>query len=346
MDKDRIGVLFGGKSQEHEISILSAASLMDAIDTGKHEVVPVAIDKDGAWHLIESDMGGLRTLDDPRMAGLVSGAPKVGIPDVAGMVDFVFPMFHGPFGEDGTMQGLLEILGLPYAGCGVCSSAVSMDKIFTKKLLTDAGIPVLDYAYTSAGIYRADAAAELTRIEEAVGYPCYVKPANMGSSVGVSRASCRAELEAAIGEALRYDRRVLAEKEAGMRELETAVLGNDDPSAGAVGEIVTGGAFYDYETKYKVKAFDLNIPADIPKSVEQRVRELAIRTFKALDGAGFARVDFFAGDTADKVYVNEMNTIPGFTQYSMFPRLWEAAGVAYPELIERIIELGYERHGG
>ncbi|MDR0596177.1 MAG: D-alanine--D-alanine ligase [Clostridiales Family XIII bacterium] len=353
--KDRIGVLFGGRSQEHEISILSAASLMDAIDRDRHEVVPIAIGRNGAWQLIESDMSGLRSLDDPRMKGLIpegsAGSDVTACGELAAalmgsqLVDFVFPMLHGPFGEDGTMQGFFETLGIPYAGCGVCASAVSMDKIFTKKLLESAGIPVLGYAYTTEHDYRRDERGELSRIDEAVGYPAYVKPANMGSSVGVSRAGGRGELEAAIGEALRYDRRVLVEKEAGLRELETAVLGNGEPSVSAVGEIVTGGAFYDYETKYKVKAFDLNIPADIPKSVEKRVKELALRTFKALDGAGFARVDFFAGDTQGEVYVNEMNTIPGFTQYSMFPRLWEAAGLEYHDLIERIIELGYERRG-
>jgi D-alanine-D-alanine ligase len=377
--KDRIGVLFGGRSQEHEISVLSAASLMDAINRNKHDVVPVAIGKDGAWHLIRSDMSGLCRLDDPRMETLIPkrggaedictaacqsafvtggsdtadsvqgkkedlSAKPINIAEFAELVDFVFPMLHGPFGEDGTVQGLFETLGIPYAGCGVCGSAVSMDKIYTKKLLVDADIPVLHYAHTTAADYRADASGELRRIEGIVGYPVYVKPANLGSSVGVSRAGSRSELSAAIDEALRYDRRVLVEEEAGMREIEAAVLGNDVPSVGAVGEIVTDGAFYDYETKYKVKAFDLSIPADIPKEVDERIKDLALRTYKALDGAGFSRVDFFAGDTADEVYVNEMNTIPGFTQYSMFPRLWESAGLAYTDLIEKIIELGYERH--
>jgi D-alanine-D-alanine ligase len=393
--KDRIGVLFGGRSQEHEISVLSAASLMDAINRDKHDIVPVAIDKDGAWYLICSDMSGLCSLKDPRMETLipksglrslddpragtliprgglaeavcaearqsafVAGEPganplrekteaafaePINIAQFAELVDFVFPMLHGPLGEDGTVQGLFEILGIPYAGCGVCGSAVSMDKIYAKKLLEDADVPVLHYTYTTVADYRADAPGELARIERTIGYPVFVKPANMGSSVGVSRANGRLELSAAIEEALRYDRRVLIEEEACMRELEAAVLGNDVPSVGAVGEIVTGGAFYDYETKYKVKTFDLNIPAGIPEEVEKRVKDLALRTYKALDGAGFARVDFFAGNTADDVYVNEMNTIPGFTQYSMFPRLWEAAGLAYPDLIENIIALGYERH--
>jgi D-alanine-D-alanine ligase len=350
--KDRIGVLFGGRSQEHEISVLSAASIMDAIDRDRHEVVPVAIAKDGAWYRIGSDMSGLCALDDPRMEGLIpggeedaapAGARPVDIAEFAASVDFVFPALHGPFGEDGTVQGLFETLGIPYAGCGVCASAISMDKIIAKELLSRAGIPVLDYAYTTADEYGADPRGSLARIEGALGYPVFVKPANMGSSVGVSRAAGRLELAAAIPDALRYDRRVLVEAESQGRELEAAVLGNGAPSVGAVGEIVTDGGFYDYDTKYRNNVFSLSIPADIPAHVEARIRDLALKTYRTLDGAGFARVDFFYTEKADAVYVNEMNTIPGFTQYSMFPRLWEAAGLAYPELIEKIIELGYER---
>jgi D-alanine-D-alanine ligase len=349
--KDRIGVLFGGRSQEHEVSVLSAASLMDAIDRDRHEVVPVAIAKDGGWYAIGSDMSGLRALDDPRMKRLIPGVGEgesssgrpVDVASFAASVDFVFPMLHGPYGEDGSVQGVFETLGVPYAGCGVCASAISMDKIIAKDLLSRAGVPVLDYAYTTAAGYAADEPGELDRIEDALGYPVYVKPANMGSSVGVSRADCRGGLAEAIATALRYDRRALVETESLGRELEAAVLGNDAPRVGAVGEIVTGGGFYDYDTKYRSGAFELRVPAAIPADVEDRIRELTLLTYKTLDGAGFARVDFFHNEKAGEVYVNEMNTIPGFTQYSMFPRLWAAAGLAYPDLIERIIELGYER---
>ncbi|MDR2162808.1 MAG: D-alanine--D-alanine ligase [Clostridiales Family XIII bacterium] len=354
--KDRIGVLFGGRSQEHEISVLSAAALMDAIDRDKHEVVPVGIGKDGRWYIVGGDMSGLRVLSDSRMERLIPrggseadiaacpGARPLSLAEFADCVDFVFPTLHGPFGEDGTVQGLFEMMGIPYAGCGVCASAVSMDKIIAKELLSRAGISVLPYTFATEGEYGADTPGVLARIEGVVDYPVYVKPANMGSSVGVRRAGGRHELAEAIGDALRYDRRVLVEEESSGRELEAAVLGNDELSVGAVGEIMTGGGFYDYDTKYRNNVFGLSIPAGIPKDVEARIKDLTIKTFKTLDGAGFARVDFFYNEDTGVAYVNEMNTIPGFTQYSMFPQLWEAAGVDYRDLIEKIIELGYERH--
>jgi D-alanine-D-alanine ligase len=328
---------------------------MDAIDRDRHEIVPVAIAKDGGWYTVGSDMSGLRVLDDPRMERLIprSGedadivacpdARPVDIASFADDVDFIFPMLHGPYGEDGTIQGLRETIGVPYAGCGVCASAVSMDKIIAKKLLRGAGVPVLDYAYITAGEYGADAIGALARVESEVDYPVFVKPANMGSSVGVSRADGRAELTAAVEDALRYDRRVLVEAESLGRELETAVLGNDLPRVGAIGEIVTNGGFYDYDTKYRSADFELRVPADIPADIEARIKDLTLVTYRTLDGAGFARVDYFYAENEREVYVNEMNTIPGFTQYSMFPRLWAAAGLPYADLIEKIIELGYER---
>jgi D-alanine-D-alanine ligase len=218
-----------------------------------------------------------------------------------------------------------------------------MDKIMAKDLLSRAGVPVLDYAYTTAAEYAANMAGELSRIEDAVGFPVYVKPANMGSSVGVSRAANRGELEEAVAKALRHDRRVLIEKESRGREFEAAVLGNEAPIVGEIGEIMTGGGFYDYDTKYRSNAFELSVPADITASVRERIIDLTLTTYKTLDGAGFARVDLFYNKNTDELFVNEMNTIPGFTRYSMFPRLWAAAGLAYPDLIERMIELGYER---
>jgi D-alanine-D-alanine ligase len=219
-----------------------------------------------------------------------------------------------------------------------------MDKVMTKGLLSSAGVPVVDYVHTTAAAYLADTAGELDRMEKALGYPVFVKPANLGSSVGVNRAGGRRELEGAIAEALRHDRRVLVERESRSREIEVAMLGNDEPAVGALGEIVTDGEFYDYDMKYRNNAFELRAPADVPPDVEKRIRDMAILAYKVLDGAGFSRVDFFYDESTDEIYVNEMNTIPGFTQYSMFPRLWATAGLAYPDLIERIIELGYERY--
>ncbi|MDR2486524.1 MAG: D-alanine--D-alanine ligase [Clostridiales Family XIII bacterium] len=350
MEKDRIAVLFGGRSQEHEISILSAASVMGAIDCARHDIVPVGIAKDGNWYRIHADMRGIEALDDPRIGRLIpdgdvhaAQAERIrpcALPDFA---DLALPILHGPYGEDGTVQGLFEMVGLPYAGCGVAGSAIAMDKLFTKELLLQAGIPVLPHAAVTGHAYRKDKVAVLDRVQKTLDFPVFVKPANLGSSVGVGRAADRAELADAIETALRYDERVIVEREAKGRELETAVLGNDEPEVGEVGEICFGADFYDYETKYRTGA-QLQIPADIPADVRAQVRDIAADVFRTLGGSGFARVDFFWEEAAGNLYVNEMNTIPGCTKYSMFPRLWEAAGIGYEALIERIVRLGYERH--
>ncbi|MDR0817877.1 MAG: D-alanine--D-alanine ligase [Clostridiales Family XIII bacterium] len=348
---DRIGIIFGGRSQEHEISILSAASVMDAVDRTRHEIIPVAIAKDGSWFRLRTDISGLNSLDDPRIEDLIpkdgigtERAVRISIGEIAGLVDFAFPVLHGPYGEDGTIQGLFEMTGLPYAGCGVTSSAISMDKIFSKELLLRAGLPVLKYDATYRWIFGQDRDGELSRIESTLGYPVFIKPANMGSSVGVGRAEDREALAAAIDEALRYDDRVLIETEMKGRELEVAVLGADKPVAAEAGEIVIAEEFYDYDTKYKSGTADLQVPAKLTPVQRDEIRSLAVRAFKALGGNGFARVDFFLDEASGKLYINEMNTIPGFTGYSMFPLLWGAAGIEYTELIERIIELGYERY--
>jgi D-alanine-D-alanine ligase len=347
----RIGVIFGGRSREHEISVLSAASVMDAMDRGRYEVVPIGIGKSGEWFHITADMSGLRALDDERYAFLIpeagreSGlARRIDIGEFLRLVDFAFPVLHGPYGEDGTIQGLFEMLDIPYAGCGVACSAISMDKIFTKEMLIRAGIPVCKHVATYAFDFARNRDGELNKIEGRLTYPVFVKPANMGSSVGVSKARDRETLAAAIDEALRYDSRVLVEKAAQGRELETAMLGNDEPRVGAVGEIISASEFYDYDAKYLSGSSELCIPADIPADVAREVGTLATAVYKTLGGAGFARIDFFYEEKSGKIYVNEMNTIPGFTAYSMFPLLWQAKGVAYSELIERIIGFGYERH--
>jgi D-alanine-D-alanine ligase len=349
---DRIGIIFGGRSQEHEISILSAASVMDAIDRSRHEIIPIAIAKDGAWYRVRTDICGLKNLGDPRMASLIppddrgtKHAVRLSIGEIAGgLIDFAFPILHGPYGEDGTIQGLFEMTGLPYAGCGVTSSAISMDKIFSKELLIRAGLPVLRHEATYRWSFKQDRDGELCRIEKALDYPVFIKPANMGSSVGVGRADDMETLAAAIDVALKYDDRILIEEELNGRELEVAVLGNDEPVAAEAGEILISEAFYDYDTKYKNGTAELAIPAKLTPALRDEIRQLAVRAFKALGGNGFARVDFFLDEPSGKLYINEMNTIPGFTQYSMFPLLWGAAGVEYKDLIERIIELGYERY--
>jgi D-alanine-D-alanine ligase len=348
---DKIAVLFGGRSGEHEISVLSAASMMDAADRSRHEIVPVGISKAGDWYHITADMHDLASLDDPRFDRLIPQdgrdgpyARRIDIGEFGRMADFAFPMLHGPYGEDGTVQGLFEMLGMPYAGCGVAASAISMDKIFTKELLVRAGLPTCRYVAVLAGAFAQNRGGILRGIEESIGFPVFVKPANMGSSVGVSRATDAETLAAAIGYAFKYDSRVIVEEAIIGRELEAAVLGNDEPAVGAVGEIIPPDGFYDYESKYRSGGAKLCVPADIPAAKADALRELAAAAFQALDGAGFSRVDFFLEEKSGKLLINEMNAIPGFTAYSMFPVLWKEAGVPYPALIERIIELGYERY--
>jgi D-alanine-D-alanine ligase len=349
----KIGVLFGGKSQEHEISILSASAVSSALGEAGYTVVPVGINKQGEWYLIESYMKDIASLDDERFGYLIpngncsssgGNASKIQASDFTNIADFAFPVLHGPFGEDGTIQGLFEMLDVPYAGCGVASSAISMDKIFSKELLIRAGLPVCKHTAVYARDFADCRGEELKRVEAELNYPMFVKPANMGSSVGVSRVTDRSELETAIDEALLHDSRVLIEVEIRGRELETAVLGNDKPQTGAVGEILTESGFYDYDTKYKGSGAKLDIPAKISPEVQDSIMKLACKAFHALGGSGFSRVDFFLEEGTEKIYINEMNTIPGFTRFSMFPLLWEAKGVNFSELVSNIVELGYERY--
>jgi D-alanine-D-alanine ligase len=348
----KVAVLFGGRSREHEISIMSASAVISALSTAGFEPVQIGIGKRGDWFHITSNMDDIVSLDDSRIETLVpdgksaanDGATHIEPCEIANLADFAFPVLHGPYGEDGTVQGLLEMIGIPYAGCGVAASAIAMDKIFSKELFIRAGLPVCGYTATYASDFANRRDEELCRIEAAIGYPAFVKPANMGSSVGISRATIRSELSAAIDDALNYDRRILIETEVRGRELETAILGNDEPLVGAVGEIITDSDFYDYDTKYKGAGVRLNIPADISDDLKSEIAKLARTVFKTLDGAGFARVDFFLEDETGRLCINEMNTIPGFTEYSMFPLLWEEEGVDFAELVERIVELGYERY--
>jgi len=345
-EKIRVGFLFGGRSGEHEISVLSAASVMEKIDRTRFEPAPFGITKDGAWRLIETDLSGLCSLDDQRFEGdgIFAGSRPVTIADFDAMCDFAFPLLHGPFGEDGTVQGLFEILDKPYAGCGVAASALSMDKAFTKEIWQLEGLPVCAYTYTTKDDLEEAFEGEVRRIEGMLSYPIFVKPANMGSSVGITRAEDRAALETGLKEALHYDHRVILEERVDGRELEVGLLGNDWPGVSAVGEIVTEGAYYDYNCKYRGGGARLSIPAELPEAVRKEIETLASRAYHALDGAGFSRIDLFYNERRGKLYLSEMNAIPGFTQYSMFPLLWQEKGLPFESLIERIIELGYERH--
>lgn len=343
--KKRIGIIFGGRSGEHEISIMSAASVISSIDREKYEPVPFVIDKSGVWHLVGIELEGLSELSDPRIAGITSGAKRVSIAEFDEMTDFAFPLLHGPFGEDGTIQGLFEMLGKPYAGCGVAASAISMDKIFTKEIWGRAGLPQCRYTYTTKyDCEAAGTAAVAARIDREIMYPLFVKPANMGSSVGVSKVGDIHALEAAISTALRYDKRVIVEETMLGRELEIGLLGNGEPAASAIGEILSDAVYYDYDSKYRSGGATLVMPAVIPASVRDEIEALALMAYRVLDGEGFSRVDLFYDEEAGKVFLSEMNAIPGFTRYSMFPRLWQVKGVGFTELIERIVELGYERY--
>ncbi len=352
----RVGVIFGGRSGEHEVSLISARSILRAIDTTRFEPVPIAITREGRWLLAKDALraleAGTTCLDgipvtlvaDPQQQGLVpmegTGPPPVG-PEP---LDVVFPVLHGTFGEDGTVQGLLELANLPYVGAGVLGSALGMDKAVQKALLTHAGIPVARHLVVRAPVWERDPEEVMRAVADRLGYPCFVKPANLGSSIGITKVKVPDALPAAVDLALRYDRKALIEEAVPGREIEVSVLGNDDPVASVCGEIVPSREFYDYHAKYVDGTSRLFIPADLPAEISREVRRLAVAAFVALEAEGMARVDFFVTVETSRIVVNELNTIPGFTPISMYPKLWEASGIPYPELITRLIELAIERH--
>lgn len=351
MDKKKIGIIFGGKSGEHEVSLLSAASVIRAIDKEKFELHYIGITRQGRWmevpKILGRDINGERdiTADIIEKGSWEKAAKEFNPGELKGRIDFALPVMHGPYCEDGKIQGLFEMLDIPYGGCGVLASAVAMDKALSKKIFEMEGLPVCRYELLTRRDVKGSLDAAAQRIEKSLGYPCFVKPANMGSSVGVSKAADRQQLKEALNLALEYDKRIIVEEFIDCREIETAVLGNDSPQAAAVGEILPSAEFYDYNAKYcDGGASKLCIPADISEEAATRIREMALKAYMAIDGEGFARVDFFIDKKTGKIYLNEINTIPGFTKYSMFPLLWEAAGVKYGKTIERIVELGYERY--
>lgn len=356
MARIRVGLIYGGQSGEHEVSVLSANSVMSAINPQKYQVFPIGITKEGRWlpgqspaALVESkeldvreisvgnsrEVNSLVGLDNNR-GQLLSGLQEA--------VDVVFPVMHGPFGEDGTIQGLLELAGIPYVGGGVLASAVGMDKGIMKAIFQQNGLPVGDYLVFLRHEWEKGPERVIHEIEVNLGYPCFIKPANLGSSVGISKAHHRTELEAALKLASNFDRKLVVEKMINGREIECAVLGNDEPLASVPGEIVPGAEFYDYETKYVLDNSRLVIPADLPPDVIQKVQDMAVKAFKAIDCAGLSRVDFFVETESERVIINEINTIPGFTRISMYPKLWEASGIIYSDLIDRLLELALERY--
>lgn len=355
--KLRVGVIFGGRSGEHEVSLMSARSVMEALDAEKYDVVPVGINKEGQWIVGDAmqalSEGSAHTarpatlLPDPGASALMQmdrePSRPVALSEVA-QLDVILPVLHGPYGEDGTVQGLLELAGLPYVGAGVVGSAVGMDKAIFKNVMTANDIPVLPWRLTLSSEWRERREVVLEELEAIFRYPLFVKPANLGSSVGVTRCCSRSELASGIDEAASYDRRIIVEQGIDGRELEVAVLGNDDPMASVVGEIRPRRPFYDYVAKYVSDDSELLIPAPLDAGVAEEVRALALRAYKAIDCAGLGRVDLLMDEETGRCYLNEINTIPGFTRISMYPKLWEASGISYPELLDRLIELALERH--
>ena len=338
MEKTTIGIIFGGKSGEHEVSLMSAASVIRAIDKEKYDLIYIGITKQGEWKLFKGDVSEIEN------GSWANTARDIGISDIKDLIDFALPIVHGPYCEDGKLQGVFEMLDIPYGGCGVLASAVCMDKLIAKDIFRKVGLPICKHVLLTEKKIMADVEGSIDKVEEAIGYPNFVKPANMGSSVGISKATDRKSLRDALMLALKYDRRIICEEAIDARELETGVLGNEDPEVAEVGEILSGDEFYDYRAKYTDGISKLSIPADITPEQREEIRTIASKAYRAVDGEGFARCDFFIERSTGKVYINEINTIPGFTKYSMFPLLWEAAGVQYSDVIERIIELGYERY--
>jgi len=360
MKRLRIGVLFGGRSTEHEVSILSARSIIAAMNPERFEAVPLYIDKNGRWlvggslkRLVGDDAGRTYVYlpPDPTQRSLVP-APDGGespspLADKgrAGMppLDAVFPVFHGLNGEDGTIQGVLELANLPYVGAGVLGSALGLDKIYMKRAFAAAGLPIVEYLAITRRQYEHDPDAFIATVEQRLGYPCFSKFANSGSSVGTTKAHHRQELVEGLKLACSFDRKLLVERGVEARELEVSVLGNDEPQASLVGEVVPAHEFYDYDAKYLDEGSRLLIPAPIEAGVADEVRGMAVRAFQAIDAAGMARVDFFMERQTGRILLNEVNTIPGFTRISMYPKLWEASGLSYPALIERLVDLAIER---
>jgi D-alanine-D-alanine ligase len=351
-------VLFGGRSGEHEISLISARSIMNAADPARYRIVPVGITKEGIWKspVTEGPLEPERAFSPEAVEVVLWSLPGFKgllrqVEEEGGRgndwhrraVDIVFPVLHGTFGEDGTVQGLIEMVGLPYVGSGVAGSAVAMDKEIMKRLFVQADLPQVRWRAIAVRRWRAEPELVTKEIEESLGYPCFVKPANLGSSVGISKVHAREELGTAIDTAARYDRKILIEEGIPAREIECAVLGNADPEASVVGEVVPCKEFYDYEAKYLIEGSELLIPAPLDGKTTREVQTLARRAFQALDVAGLARADFFVHKDTGRVYLNELNTMPGFTEISMYPKLWEASGLPYAALIDRLIQLGFER---
>ncbi|MBD3360858.1 D-alanine--D-alanine ligase [Candidatus Peregrinibacteria bacterium] len=348
MNKINIGVIFGGRSGEHEVSLVSATSVIGALNPEKYEIVEIGITQNGKWYTgngcLESfkqqDYSGLQQIflsTDPKMRGFVNDKGDFY------NIDIFFPVLHGPFGEDGTIQGLFEIMNIPYVGCGVLASSTAMDKLQCKSLWESAGLPVVPYIGFNRNAWEIKKDIIFEDIEKNIGFPCFVKPANMGSSVGITKVKKKADLLNAIDFAASFDRRILVEKAINGREIECSVIGNNDPVAAPVGEVIVGGEFYDFYDKYVNGVSMTQVPADIPDKTAEKIKEICIKAYKLLDCGGLSRVDSFLDRDSGEVYLNEINTMPGFTSISMYPKMIEAHGISYEELVDKLVDLGFER---
>jgi D-alanine-D-alanine ligase len=358
--KLRIGIVYGGRSGEYEVSLASAQAVIENLNRENYEIIPIGITRHGTWllgteptQLIEigqdidqedsSKTIAVTLTGDPTVRRLIPLQGDIPLQD-DGKLDVIFPVLHGTYGEDGTLQGLLEMANVPYVGCNVLGSALGMDKEKMKMVFKSAGLPIGEYLVYRRNQWEHDPEVILDTIEQQLGYPNFIKPVNLGSSVGINKAHDRGELAHAMNIAAEYDRKIIIERGIHCRELECAVLGNDEPIASVVGEIIPSNEFYDYNAKYIDNQSQIVIPANIPQDIAEEVRCQAVRAFLALDLSGLARVDFFLEKETGKVYINEVNTLPGFTQISMYPKLWAASGIAYTDLLDRLIELAIERH--
>ncbi|PAX52705.1 D-alanine--D-alanine ligase family protein [Brunnivagina elsteri] len=349
MTKLRVGLLFGGRSGEHEVSIKSAKAILGAFkaeeNTSKYDVIPFYIRKDGAWQTGEISQ---QVIDSGQPLQNLATSPNLWqLPPEAAEIDVWFPILHGPNGEDGTIQGLLTLMQVPYVGSGVLGSAAGMDKIAMKDVFAQAGIPQVKYITMTRSQIRSSSSVFpkfCDNIEANLGYPCFVKPANLGSSVGIAKVRDRKELETALDNAASYDRRIIIEAGVVAREVECAVLGNDSPKASILGEITFSSDFYDYETKYTEGASKILIPAPLPENIVSQIQELALQAFIAIDASGLSRVDFFYVETTGEIFINEINTLPGFTATSMYPQMWANTGIPFPQLVDQLIQFALERH--
>lgn len=353
MSKLRIGVIFGGRSGEHEVSLVSASSVINSLDRERYDVIPIGITQEGRWVSSGRALDVLKAktgidteperflIPEPGRRGLMS----LNSDEPLTHLDVIFPLVHGTCGEDGTIQGLLELANIPYVGAGVLGSAVGMDKIVQKQLFEQAGLPIAKYVWFLSSPCRQEPKRVVAAAEKKLKYPMFTKPANTGSSVGISKAHHRKELLDGIALAAQYDRKIVIEQGVnGLREIECSVLGNDEPVASLAGEIIPSNEFYDYDAKYVDGKSEAVIPANLPKKVVRELQKLAIEAFRVLDCAGMARVDFFVTKKKNRIYLNEINTIPGFTSISMYPKLWEASGIPYAALLDRLITLAIDRH--